>query len=400
MSSLPGASARGALPLAGVRVLELRGLAPAPFCGMILGDFGADVVRVDRVYALGASPPLLESLPDPLSRGKRSICVNLRCAEGRSVFRALARRADVLIDPYRPGVLERLDLSPASLSRENPGLIIARLTGFGQGGAYERMAGHDINYIAMSGALALMGPRGRPPSFPLNILGDFAGGGMACAMGILLALLERARSGRGQTIDAAMLDGAAYLNTFPALRGNIWKAGPRGTNWLDGGAPYYNTYRTKDGKYVAVGCIEPRFFREFVRHLGCADADELLAAQQDRDRWPATRAQFAARFAEKTRDEWARVFDGTDACVTPVLEPDELLAHRHNRDRGVLDEKARPAPAPRLKRTPGRAMGDAIRVMGADTVEVLSQAGYDAMEIKRLRSVRAIGFPSRQRSRL
>jgi alpha-methylacyl-CoA racemase len=363
--------------LEGIRVLELAGLAPVPYCGMILADFGADVVRIDRVGG-GAL--------NQLGRGKRSAAIDLKHADGVAALLRMIERADVLIEPYRPGVMERLGLGPDVALNRNRRLIYARLTGYGQSGPYASMAGHDINYIAISGALSLIGRKGERPVAPVNLLGDFAGGGMLCALGIVLALVERARSGKGQIVDAAMVDGAAYLSALIFdLRAIEWWRDERGTNLLDGGAPFYDTYETKDGKYVSVGAIEPQFYAELLKGLGLDPA--AMPDQHDRSRWPETAKKFAAIFAGKTRDEWAAIFDGTDACVAPVLGLGEVGEHPHNQQRGLLIRGPRghlePAPAPRLSRTPG-AIARPAPAPGVDTEQVLQEYGFGADEIRRL----------------
>jgi alpha-methylacyl-CoA racemase len=369
--------------LQGIRVVEMAGLAPAPYCGLILADFGADVVRVDRIGA----PSF-----DQLSRGKRSIGVNLKSADGVATVLRLLDSADVLLEPYRPGVMERLGLGPEVASARNRRLVYARLTGFGQDGPYASMAGHDINYIAISGALSLLGRRGEKPLFPINLLGDFAGGGMLCALGICLALLERAHSGQGQVVDAAMVDGAAYLATFVYKFRNagMWRD-ERGTNMLDSGAPFYDTYRTKDGQYVSVGAIEPQFYAALLHGLGLDPG--AMPQQMDQSKWKETAAKFTEIFAGRTRDEWCAIFDGTDACVAPVLGMGEVPAHPHNRARTLLipdqQGKFEPAPAPRLSRSPG----DGSRPLpqaGEHTREVLAEYGFGAEEIARLSGAGAV----------
>jgi len=352
--------------LQGIRVIEMAGLAPAPYCGMILADFGADVVRVDRVGSASF---------DHLARGKRSVAVNLKSADGVATVLRLIERADVLLEPFRPGVMERLGLGPDAACARNPHLVYARLTGFGQDGPYAGMAGHDINYIALSGALSLLGRKGEKPTAPINLLGDFAGGGMLCALGITLALLERAHSGKGQVVDAAMVDGAAYLSTFiyKFRNAGMWRD-ERGTNMLDGGAPFYDTYRTKDGHYMSVGAIEPQFYAALLKGLGL-DAS-TMPQQMDQSSWPPTAAKFAEIFASRSRAEWCQVFDGTDACVAPVLGLGEADDHPHNQARTLLisDRKGKrePSPAPRLSRTPGEVRHPG-RALGADTDEVLEE---------------------------
>ncbi len=370
--------------LQGIRVVEMAGLAPAPFCGMILADFGADVVRVDRVGS---------GSMDYLARGKRSVAVNLKDPAGVETVLRLVDRADVLLEPYRPGVMERLGLGPQIAGARNSRLVYARLTGFGQDGPYANMAGHDINYIALSGALSLLGRRGDTPLPPINLLGDFAGGGMLCALGIALALLERAQSGRGQVVDAAMVDGAAYLSTFiyKFRNAGMWRD-ERGTNLLDGGAPFYGSYRTKDEQFVSVGAIEPQFYAALLQGLGLDAA--AMPHQMDQSNWDATAARFSAIFAGKTRDEWCAIFDGTDACVAPILRLGEAGDHAHNRARHLLIEdhqgKPEPAPAPRLSRTPGDGTRPLPRV-GEHTKAVLGECGLSPAEIERLTAAGAIG---------
>ncbi|GAM36192.1 hypothetical protein TCE0_018f05091 [Talaromyces pinophilus] len=307
-------------PLNGIKVVELAGLAPGPFAGLLLADYGASVLRIDRA-ANKSVPPA----GDPLTRHKSSICMDLKDARSRELLLSILLQADVLIDPFRPGVLERLDLSPTDvLLKHNPRLIIARMTGFRRDGKYKDMAGHDINYIAVSGVLSMLGRTGETPFAPGNLLGDFAGGGAMCFLGILLALISRSATGKGQVVEANMVDGAAYLATMPRLaqKTPIWSE-PRGTNLLDGGCPYYDTYETKDkGKYFAVGALEPQFYVALLKGLGFSRKD--VPAREDRDNWPVLREIFTKRFKEKTRAEWEEVFDGTDACATPVLEQNEL----------------------------------------------------------------------------
>ncbi|KAK7757211.1 hypothetical protein SLS62_000760 [Diatrype stigma] len=348
----------GPPPLQGLKVLEFAGLAPGPFAGMLLADAGADVLRIDRpvpVPSAGAeggkaNPP---PAPDMLARRKRSIAVDLKSAAGIRLVKALARTADVLIEPFRPGVMERLGLGPDALCADAPRLVYARMAGFRRDGRYAAMAGHDINYLAVSGALSLLGRAGQPPHPPANILGDFAGGGAMLVLGVLTALVARERGWsrpgggdgdgdgkgrRGQVVEANMVDGANYLATFPRLsrKTPAVGGGPRGTNLLDGGCPFYDTYETRDDgsgerKYVAVGALEPQFFRALVKGLGLAGKGLLWAEDDEKRRhdskcWPEMRREFEKAFRTKTRDEWEAVFDGTDACCTPVLGYAELEA--------------------------------------------------------------------------
>jgi alpha-methylacyl-CoA racemase len=339
-----------AAPLTGIRVVELAGLAPAPFGCMLLADLGADVVRIDRPTPGGLAAP-----PGPLDRGRRTVTLDLKTEAGRSALLRLAGRADVLVEGYRPGVAERLGFGPETCEKINPRLVYARMTGWGQDGPLAARAGHDIDYIALAGALEPLGRAGERPHAPLNLIGDFGGGGMLLALGVLAALLERERSGRGQVVDAAMVDGSAVLTAFlhGMLANGLW-AYPRGENTLDGGAPFYDTYATSDGGFVAVGALEPAFYAVLLDGLGLAGSADL-PGQHDRDRWPELRKRFADRFASRTRDEWAAIFADTDACVVPVLAPMEAPHHPHNRARGTFVEVGgvtQPAPAPRFGRTP------------------------------------------------
>ena len=369
-------------PLDGIHVIEMAGLAPSPYCGMLLADFGADVIVVDRV-SKGAPeiPNLMEK--NPFGRGKRSMRVNLKSDRGVEIVRRLILNADVLIEPYRPGVMEALGLGPSDAMGTNPGLVYARLTGWGQKGAYASMAGHDIDYIALSGALSLFRRKGERPLPPCNLLGDFAGGGMLCAMGILLAMLERHRSGKGQVVDAAMVDGAANLSTlFYGMLAHHLMTLDIGTNVLDSGAPFYQTYETSDGRFMAVGAIEARFYDELLKGLQLDPSS--LPHQMDMAKWPQITDRFAAVFKTKSRDEWTQIFEGKDACVAPVLELNEVEQHPHNKEREIIltiDDVPQPAPAPRLSRTPGRATPAKGR-RGANSKEILIDLGYADNEIK------------------
>jgi alpha-methylacyl-CoA racemase len=368
-------------PLDGIKIIEMAGLAPAPYCGMILADFGADVVIVDRLSK--AEPEVPNRMErNPFERGKRSMRVNLKSEAGIGIVKKLIGDSDVLLEGYRPGVMEKLGLGPDEALALNPKLIYARLTGWGQEGSYASMAGHDINYIGLAGALSLFRRKGERPLPPCNLLGDFAGGGMLCAMGILLALMERSRSGKGQVVDAAMVDGAAHLSTFfHGLLANGLTTLDIGTNILDSGAPYYQAYETADGKFMAVGAIESRFYSELIKGLKLDPAS--LPDQNDREKWPALQARFTRIFRSKTRQEWEAVFEGKDACVSPVLTLDEVDQHQHNRDRNLfveLDGFNQPSPAPRLSRTPGRT-GRPANPRGSETKDVLEELGCPGKEI-------------------
>ncbi|KAI9716167.1 MAG: hypothetical protein M1828_000450 [Chrysothrix sp. TS-e1954] len=316
-------------PLTGIRVVELAGLAPGPFAGLLLADYGASVLRIDRPHPQAHSTsPSTETPPptsDNLTRHKSSIALSLKFPSGLTLLKSLISTTDILIDPFRPGVLEKLGLSPQEvLLKLNPRLIVARMTGFRRDGKYKDMAGHDINYLAVSGVLSMLGREGDRPHAPGNILGDFAGGGAVLFAGILMALLERHRSGKGQVVEANMVDGVAYLATFPrlAMKTPAWD-GPRGENQLDGGAPYYDTYETGDGKFVSVGALEPQFWAELLRGLGFTGR-EVEGDRLHKGAWARWRELFEGRFRSRTRREWEEVFDGTDACVAPVLEQGEL----------------------------------------------------------------------------
>ncbi|MET1074676.1 MAG: CaiB/BaiF CoA-transferase family protein, partial [Umezawaea sp.] len=336
-------------PLAGLSVVELAGLAPAPFGAMVLADLGADVIRVDRS---GGDPGGVPG--DPLGRGRRSVAIDIRKPEGADLVLRLVARADVLIEGFRPGVTERLGIGPAHALARNPRLIYGRMTGWGQDGPLADRAGHDINYISVAGALEPIGRAGATPTVPLNLLGDFGGGGLLLAMGVLAALYERERSGHGQVVDAAMVDGAALLTTFRhGMRAAGGEKGPRGTNLLDGGAPFYDVYRTSDDRFVSIGALEEKFYADLLGVLGLAD--EELPNRHDPANWPELRERIGAVVATRTRDEWADLADGTDACLAPVLEPSEAPGHPHNVARGGfvdVDGIALPAPAPRFDRTP------------------------------------------------
>jgi alpha-methylacyl-CoA racemase len=339
--------------LAGIRVVELSGLAPAPFGCMVLADLGADVVLVERPGGNGpAGPP-----PGPLQRGRRTVTIDLKSEAGTAELLSLIAKADVLVEGFRPGVAERLGFGPDVCDRLNPRLIYARMTGWGQDGPLAPAAGHDIDYIAIAGALEPLGRSGEKPHAPINLLGDFAGGGMLLAVGILAALVERARSGRGQVVDAAMVDGSALLMTFVhgMSAAGRWP-GSRGRNLLDGGAPFYDTYQASDGGFLAVGSLEPQFYAALLKGLDLTD-DPDLPGQFDVKSWPELRRRFTERFLEKTRDEWAAIFEPLDACVSPVLSLTEAPLHPHNEARKAFVEVGgvvQPAPAPRLQRTPAK----------------------------------------------
>ena len=379
----------GTGPLAGLRIVELAGIGPGPFAGMVLSDLGADVVRVDRAehVPLGAG---LEPARDVLGRGRRSVAVDLKDPEGLDVVLRLVDRADALLEGYRPGVAERLGVGPEVCLERNPRLVYGRMTGWGQEGPLAARAGHDLDYIAIAGALHPVGPADREPPVPVNYIGDFGGGGMLLALGVCAAFVEVARSGRGQVVDAAMVDGAglqaAMVHGMLAM--GLWRD-ERESNLLDGAAPFYRCYRCADGGYVAVGALEPQFYAALLAGLGL---DPATWPQHERERWPAQREAFGAIFAMRPRDEWAELFEGTDACVAPVLRLAEAPAHPHARARDsfiTVDGVLQPAPAPRFSRTPGEITRPPASP-GQHTDEVLTELGLDAAELARLRERGAV----------
>ena len=343
-------------PLAGFRIIEMAGIGPAPFAATLLSDMGAEVIRIDRREAADLGLPGREPKFDVLHRGRRSLAVDLKTEAGCAVVKRLAAKADGLIEGFRPGVMERLGLSPEELIKANPRLVVGRMTGFGQDGPMAQNAGHDINYIALAGVLHAIGRKGEGPVPPLNLVGDFGGGGMFLAFGVVCALLEAQKSGKGQVVDAAMVDGAAYLaaGIYGLYSQGTW-ADERGVNVIDSGAPWYDVYKTKDGKWLSVGAIEKRFYAELVEKLGLGEAE--LPKQHDRKGWPELRRRFTEAIAGKTRSEWETVFAESDACVAPVLSFGEVEAHPHNKARTTFhrrDGVLQPGPAPRYSRTPMR----------------------------------------------
>ena len=382
-------------PLVGYRVVELAGIGPAPFAGMMLSDMGAEVLRVDRLPGSaptdGFGPDVLG--PDVLARGKRSVAVDLNHPGGRDAVIRLVEHADALIEGYRPGVMERFRLGPDDCLARNPRLVYGRMTGWGRDGPYSQMAGHDINYIALSGTLSLIGREGEPPVPPLNLLGDFGGGALMLVIGIVSALLERSRSGKGQVVDAAMIDGAALLAApFWGYRASgFWQE--RGTNLLDGAAPHYDVYETADGEYVSFGAIEPRFYATMASLIGLAeDGHGPIADQNDRTQWPAMKERVAAVVRTRTRDEWCALLEGTDACFAPVLPLEEAPAHPHMANRDVftkVDGLTQPAPAPRFSRTPGAIQGPPSEP-GQHTKQALIDWGFDVNELDALLDIGAV----------
>jgi alpha-methylacyl-CoA racemase len=371
-------------PLDGVRVVEIAGIGPGPFCGMLLADMGAEVVRVDR-------PPVPGPWPALMARGKRSVVVDLKHPRGPEVVLRLASSADALLEGFRPGVAERLGIGPDACMARNPRLVYGRMTGWGQEGPLRLTAGHDIDYIAVAGALHPIGAAEGPPVPPLNLLGDFGGGGLLLAFGIACALVEARRSGQGQVVDAAIVDGASLLTTsFHELAAlGLWEE-RRGSNLLDGGAPFYGVYQTADGEHMAVGALEPKFYGELLDRLGLAGGD--LPPPSERERWPELRERLEAVFRTRTRAEWVERFEGSDACVAPILRPSEAASHPHHRARAsfvAVGESQQPAPAPRFSRTPA-APPARPPTIGEHTDEVLAAGGFTREEIADLRTAGTI----------
>ena len=377
-------------PLSGIRVVEIAGIGPGPFACMLLSDLGAEVVRVDRAGHVPPAGANLQPGQDVLTRGRRSVGVDLKSSGGVDVVMRLVDRVDVLVEGFRPGVAERLGIGPQPCLERNPALVYGRMTGWGQDGPMAPRAGHDINYIALSGALHPIGPADRPPPVPLNYIGDFGGGGMLLAFGILAALVERSHSGQGQVVDAAMVDGAAIQSAMfhGMLAMGMW-TGEREANLLDGGAPFYRCYTCSDGGFMSVGALEPQFYAELLARL---ELEPSAWPQHDKAAWPEQSRRLEALFATRTRDEWAAVFEGSDACVAPVLRLDEAPSDPHMTARSTFIESngfAQPAPAPRFSRTPGAVAGPPV-LPGNDTDSVLAQAGFSADEMADLRAAGVI----------
>lgn len=366
--------------LKGLTVIEMAGLGPAPLAGQMLADHGAQVTVIDR--ASGPATPA-----DINRRGKASVALNLKRPEGLAIAKKLILKADVLIEGFRPGVMEKLGLGPDEVLAQNPALIYGRMTGWGQEGPLAQTAGHDLNYLALTGALGAMGDADRPPAPPLNLVCDYGGGTMFLLFGILAALFERGRSGQGQVVDAAMVDGVpAMMGLLHQMRAsNLW-SDARADNMLDGGAPFYCCYECADGKHISVGALEPQFFAELVRLAGLPTAH--TADQYDKRNWAARKAEYAQVFRRKTRDEWAAIFDGSDACTAPVLDWDEAPRHAHNAARqgfAQVDGVTQAAPAPRLSRSGARAPGRPTEP-GAETASVLESLGFSAEQVTALRA--------------
>lgn len=367
----------GTGPLAGVTVIEFQGLGPGPFCGMMLADMGAEVIRIDR------AGPVPWGAGDALGRGRRSIAFDLKKPGAADLVLKLVAGADALFEGFRPGVMERLGLGPDVCLAANPKLVYGRMTGWGQDGPLAQAPGHDINYLALSGMLWPLGPADRPPVPPLNLAADFGGGGMMLALGLVAGILSARATGRGQVVDAAMVDGAAVLGTmiFGMVNAGQWRV-EREANMLDGRAPFYGVYGTKDGKYVAIGSLEPQFYAALLKLAGLSDP--RFARQWDPSMWPDLKRALTATFASRTRDEWCAVMEGSDVCFAPVLDMDEARAHPHNVARGTFGPSAdgpMPRPAPRFSATP-TAIAPASGAIGDDTGSILRRAGLTTGDIE------------------
>ena len=373
-------------PLKGLKIIEMAGIGPGPFCGMVLADLGAKIIRVDRASAIGTG-----SKQDASNRGKKSIAVDLKSEEGVEVVLKLVETADAIFEGFRPGVMERLGLGPDVCSKRNERIVFGRMTGWGQEGPLANAAGHDINYISLTGALAAIGRPGSPPVPPLNLIGDFGGGGMLLALGLVAALLESKESKKGQVVDAAMTDGSALLMTmiYTMQSSGVWKTS-MGSNLLDGGSHFYDTYECKDGKFISIGSIEPQFYA-----LLCQIADldeEVFGKQMSRDSWPEQKEEITKIFLNKTRDEWCDLMEGTDVCFAPVLDMSEAPKHPHNIERKTfidLEGVTQPAPAPRFSRTEPEVVSSPS-IVGEHTNEVLSSIGLSDEDISSLKTSGAV----------
>jgi alpha-methylacyl-CoA racemase len=373
-------------PLKGIRVIEMAGIGPGPFCAMMLSDMGAEVVRIDRLNQKGKG-----SRANVLNRGRRSLALDLKNPQGVETALTLIEQADVLIEGFRPGVMERLGLGPEICLQRNPKLVFGRMTGWGQSGPLAQAAGHDINYISIAGALGAMGYSDRPPAPPLNLVGDFGGGAMYLLSGVLAALVERGNSGQGQVIDAAMTDGTASLLSpfFGLMAMNMWTT-DRFRNKLDGGAHYYGSYECGDGRHISIGSIEPQFYALLLEK--CEITDEAFLAQQDQAAWPELRVKLEALFKTRSRDQWCKLLEGTDVCFAPVLDLKEASQHPHNKARGTyvdFEGVIQPAPAPRFSRTPS-AIPSAAALAGEHSEQILQDWGFDTAQIAELKTLAAI----------
>ena len=373
-------------PLKGLKIIEMAGIGPGPFCGMVLADLGAEIIRVDRASAIGTG-----SKQEPSNRGKKSIAVDLKAKEGVEVVLKLVETADAIFEGFRPGVMERLGIGPEVCLARNDRIVFGRMTGWGQEGPLANAAGHDINYISLSGALAAIGRPGSPPVPPLNLIGDFGGGGMLLALGLVAALLESRESKKGQVVDAAMTDGSALLMTmiYSMQSSGMWKM-TMGSNLLDGGSHFYDTYECKDGKFISIGSIEPQFYTLLCQ---IAELDEkVFSKQMSRDLWPEQKEEIKKIFLNKTRDEWCELMEGTDVCFAPVLDMSEAPHHPHNKERKTfidLEGVTQPAPAPRFSRTEPEVVSSPS-IVGEHTSEVLSSIGLSEEDIGSLKSSGAV----------
>ena len=373
-------------PLKGLKIIEMAGIGPGPFCGMVLADLGAEIIRVDRASAIGTG-----SKKEPSNRGKKSIAVDLKAKEGVEVVLKLVETADAIFEGFRPGVMERLGLGPDVCLARNERIVFGRMTGWGQKGPLANAAGHDINYISLSGALAAIGRPGSPPVPPLNLIGDFGGGGMLLALGLVAALLESKESKQGQVVDAAMTDGSALLMTmiYSMQSSGMWKT-TMGSNLLDGGSHFYDTYECKDGKFISIGSIEPQFYALLCQ---IAELDEkVFSKQMSRDLWPEQKEEIKKIFLKKTRDEWCELMEGTDVCFAPVLDMSEAPQHPHNKERKTfidLEGVTQPAPAPRFSRTEPEVVSSPS-IVGEHTNEVLSSIGLSEADISSLKTSGAV----------
>ena len=377
-------------PLEGVRVIELAGIGPGPFCAMMLADMGADVIRVDRASAVPAEIPD-GPYGDVSTRGRRSIGVDLKNPDAVEAMLRMIGESDILLEGFRPGVTERMGIGPDECLARNPALVYGRMTGWGQDGPYALAAGHDINYIALSGVLSMIGRQGEAPLPPLNLVGDFGGGGMLLAFGVVTALVSARATGQGQVVDAAMVDGAAILATmFSSMRASGMWHDERGTNMLDTGSHFYNVYECSDGGYISIGSIEPQFYAELLEKLELTDAG--LPRQMDRSQWPDLKVKLEALFKTRTRDQWCELMEHTDICFAPVLDPDEAPKHPHNVHRSTfieIDGITQPAPAPRFSATPV-GVPNSPPHPGENTDETLASFGFGADEISVLRDSGAV----------
>ena len=373
-------------PLKGLKIIEMAGIGPGPFCGMVLADLGVEIIRVDRASAIGTG-----SKQDAANRGKKSIAVDLKSEEGVEVVLKLVETADAIFEGFRPGVMERLGLGPDVCLERNERIVFGRMTGWGQEGPLANAAGHDINYISLTGALAAIGRPGSPPVPPLNLIGDFGGGGMLLALGLLAALLESKESKKGQVVDAAMTDGSALLMTmiYSMYSSGMWKTS-MGSNLLDGGSHFYDTYECKDGKFISLGSIEPQFYALLCQ---IAELDEsIFGKQMSRDSWPEQKEAIKIIILDKTRDEWCELMEGTDVCFAPVLDMSEAPKHPHNVERKTfidLEGVTQPAPAPRFSRTEPEVVSSPS-VVGEHTDEVLTSIGFSDEDINTLKTSGAV----------